>query len=325
MAVLRMSPVPIGVVSFAVSAGFVGLLASKRISQGVLDMPNARSLHTRCVPRTGGVGLLAAAAVTWLLFGEDSYLPLLVAAAALAAVSFVDDIRGLPVGLRLAAHAAAALFVVLAHHGTPALLVPLAVLAIVWTTNLFNFMDGADGLAGGMAGLGFAGYAIAAHAAGDNGLAGLAAVLSGAAAGFLLWNFNPASIFLGDAGSIPLGFLAGWLGLAGWQSGSWPLWFPLLVFSPFIVDATVTLLKRLWRGERLPEAHREHYYQRLILAGWTHKRTALAAYALMAIVLVVALATRLAPSSFVAVMLALVAVAFGVGLRTIDRYTACND
>jgi UDP-N-acetylmuramyl pentapeptide phosphotransferase/UDP-N-acetylglucosamine-1-phosphate transferase len=87
---------------------------------------------------------------------------------------------------------------------------------------------------------------------------------------------------MGDAGSIPLGFLAGALGLQGWHQGLWPLWFPLAVFAPFIADASVTLLRRLLRRERVWQAHRSHYYQRVILLGWSHRRTALAEYGLMA-------------------------------------------
>lgn len=105
--------------------------------------------------------------------------------------------------------------------------------------------------------------------------------IAGAAIGFLACNFPPARVFMGDAGSVPLGFLAGAFGLAGWRAGIWPLWFPLLVFSPFIFDATVTLGRRLSRGERVWQAHRDHAYQRLILAGWSHRRLALTAWLLM--------------------------------------------
>jgi UDP-N-acetylmuramyl pentapeptide phosphotransferase/UDP-N-acetylglucosamine-1-phosphate transferase len=87
---------------------------------------------------------------------------------------------------------------------------------------------------------------------------------------------------MGDAGSIPLGFLAAALGLVGWQQGLWPLWFPLLVFSPFIVDASVTLARRVLRRERFWRAHKTHYYQRLVQLGWGHRDTALAEYLLMA-------------------------------------------
>ncbi|MGH8746214.1 MAG: glycosyl transferase, partial [Burkholderiales bacterium] len=100
-------------------------------------------------------------------------------------------------------------------------------------------------------------------------------------AAFLVRNFPPARIFMGDVGSVPLGFLAGALGLIGWNDGVWPLWFPLLVFAPFVCDATLTLLKRLARGERVWQAHREHYYQRLVRMGFGHRGTALIEYAVM--------------------------------------------
>jgi UDP-N-acetylmuramyl pentapeptide phosphotransferase/UDP-N-acetylglucosamine-1-phosphate transferase len=99
---------------------------------------------------------------------------------------------------------------------------------------------------------------------------------------------------MGDSGSIPLGFLAGALGLLGTVRGTWPAWFPVLVFSPFIVDATLTLARRMVSGERFWRAHRGHYYQRLILAGWSQRRLALCAYALMLAAALSALAARAA-------------------------------
>ena len=155
-------------------------------------------------------------------------------------------------------------------------------LATMWVTNLYNFMDGSDGLAGGMALFGFGAYALAAWLAGDAVFVVVAASIAAAAAAFLVFNFPPAKVFMGDAGSIPLGFLAAALGILGWRAGHWPLWFPVLVFSPFIIDASVTLARRLLRGERVWRAHRSHYYQRLVQLGWGHRNTALAEYALMA-------------------------------------------
>src|SRR5207344_2645488 len=125
-------------------------------------------------------------------------------------------------------------------------------------------------------------YGLAAWLGGNVEIEVLAWSISAAAAGFLIFNFPPAKIFMGDVGSIPLGFLAGAIGVTGWQQGLWPLWFPLVVFAPFIVDATVTLARRVLRGEAVWQAHRSHYYQRIILTGWSHRRTALAEYALMA-------------------------------------------
>ncbi len=206
----------------------------------------------------------------------------MVLALLLAVVSFFDDLYGMPVSLRLTAHLAAATLLVwyaLSPTHTGSLL--LFLLAIAWTTNLFNFMDGADGLAGGMSVFGFGAYAAGAHLGGDVALAALSTALAAAAAAFLLFNFHPARIFLGDVGSIPLGFLAACLGIIGWRNDVWPLWFPLLAFGPFIGDATLTLLKRLFAGERVWRAHREHYYQRMIRMGMGHRQTAVVAYSAM--------------------------------------------
>jgi UDP-N-acetylmuramyl pentapeptide phosphotransferase/UDP-N-acetylglucosamine-1-phosphate transferase len=133
-----------------------------------------------------------------------------------------------------------------------------------------------------MAVIGFGTLALAAGVHGDVGLAALCASIAAAAAGFLCFNFPPARIFMGDSGSVPLGLLAASLGLVGVEGAVWPLWFPLLVFSPFIVDATVTLVRRALRGERVWQAHRSHYYQRMVRMGFGHRGTALLSYFLMA-------------------------------------------
>jgi hypothetical protein len=128
----------------------------------------------------------------------------------------------------------------------------------------------------------FAAYAAVAAAAGVTPLAMWSLSIAGASAGFLLFNFPPARVFLGDAGSVTIGFLAGAFGIWGWWAHAWPVWFPFLVSAPFFLDATVTILRRMMSGERFWRAHREHYYQRLIRSGWSHRRTVLHEYALMA-------------------------------------------
>ena len=167
------------------------------------------------------------------------------------------------------------------HSGLGVVEATLAILALVWMTNLFNFMDGSDGLAGGMAAIGFGALGIAAFHAGSLPLALAAVSISAASVGFIAHNFPPARVFLGDAGSVPLGFLAAALGLHGAVTGAWPAWFPVVAFSPFIVDASVTLARRMLRGEPFWRAHRTHYYQRLVLGGWTRRTLALRGYALM--------------------------------------------
>ena len=250
-----------------------------------LDLPNSRSLHVHPTPRVGGmgmvVGILGACLFSWGTLSVEIYA-IVGLALSLSIFSIFDDWRGLSVRVRFAAHilAGVAALWVLAPTGAVALWVVL-LFCIIWVTNLFNFMDGADGLAGGMAVIGFGVYAAAAVANGDGSLGVLAAMLAAASMGFLVFNFPPAKIFMGDAGSIPLGFLAASLGMYGWTTGVWPWTFPLLVFSPFLVDASLTLMRRGLRGERVWLAHREHYYQRLVRMGWSRRRLITAEYFLM--------------------------------------------
>ena len=251
----------------------------------VLDHPNERSLHQRPVSRIGGIGIAAGIAASVPFVTQMEWWPLWLAACFLVGISFLDDIISLPIIGRLLVHfvAAGGAAVGLLLNRTEVVLVLLAIVAIVWMTNLYNFMDGMDGLAGGMALFGFGFYALAGVLNGHLPFAVTNAAIAASAGAFLLFNFHPARIFMGDAGSTLFGFLAASLGLVGWQLGIWTLWFPGLVFSPFIVDATVTLARRLLRGEKFWRPHREHYYQRLVLSGWGHRRTVLAEYGVMAL------------------------------------------
>jgi UDP-N-acetylmuramyl pentapeptide phosphotransferase/UDP-N-acetylglucosamine-1-phosphate transferase len=266
----------------------------------ILDHPNDRSLHRAPVPRTGGVGLVAAslsvlAALTPIMGLSDQAPWIALAVLTVGATSLVDDRGHVPAQYRLAAQlTAAALFFVAGLRwevlGLPGLPLPLPgwlafglTLALVtWLTNLYNFMDGMDGLAGGMAVFGFGALAVFGLHGGAWGYALVCGVISAAAAGFLVHNLPRAGIFLGDLGSALLGLCAAGLILAGAQRSLFPLWAGLLVFSPFIVDATWTLANRAARAEAVWRAHREHHYQRLILAGWPTRKTLLWAYVLMA-------------------------------------------
>ena len=278
--------------AFVVSLACLWILLNSRLRRFLLDRPNERSLHARPVPRSGGIAV-AAGTVAGLALAPQPPLAAFVLAAALAILSFADDALPLPTLLRLAAHLAAAAALVGLLFGAGDLLkYALLSLAVAWYANLYNFMDGSDGLAGGMALIGFGAYAWAAIESGDAGLANAGAVLAAASLAFLLYNFHPARLFMGDVGSIPLGFLAGALGLLGWRDGVWPLWFPVLVFAPFVCDATLTLLRRLVRRERIWQAHRDHYYQRLVRMGFGHRGTAWIEYAAMAGCAVVALLAR---------------------------------
>ncbi|UCH47842.1 MAG: glycosyltransferase family 4 protein [Betaproteobacteria bacterium] len=280
-------------IAFATSfATMVLLLRTGLAGRLAIDVPNDRSLHASPVPRVGGIAVVAGILVALLLLDLTLYAVPVAIVAMLAVVSFVDDRHSLPIAGRLVVHVIAALSWLL--YGTDYVLnwtlVPV-VLVIAWTINLYNFMDGTDGLAGGMAVSGFGIFAFAAWQAGDPNLALMAVAASAASAAFLIFNFPPARCFMGDAGSVPLGFLAAAIGSKGWIDGAWPVWFPFMVFSPFIVDATITLFRRVFSGARFWKPHRDHYYQRVVQMGWTHRRLALAEYMLMLCVGVSALVT----------------------------------
>ncbi len=265
---------------------FLLLWLIKGKASWALDYPNSRSLHSVPVPRIGGLGLLLGVMVTWFLFSVALPLALWIGIVLLVLVSLVDDIWHAPVWCRLliqsmVAAGFAGIFLLASYGWTVVLLVSVA---IIWMSNLYNFMDGSDGLAGGMTLIGFGYYGLFALLAGNYEFAMVNFSIAAAAVAFLYHNFYPARVFLGDVGAIPLGFLAAALGVLGWFDGLWSLWLPILVFSPFIVDATVTLTKRLIRGEKIWHAHREHYYQRMVQTGFGHRNTALSAYVLMLMV-----------------------------------------
>lgn len=308
-----LAPLVAGGVAFFV----VRLMTESERLRLPLDRPNERSLHSTPTPRTGGIGVLA---------GIAAMLPLLPSLALpaggallLAGVSFLDDWKSLPAGLRLLAHfAVAAAFALVALPGLGAVTLAALVVATVWMTNLYNFMDGSDGLAGGMALFGFGAYGVAAGLAGADALSLGSFGVALAAAAFLRFNFPPARIFMGDVGSVPLGFLAAAFGALGWKSGAWPAWFPALVFSPFVVDASVTLTRRLLRGEKVWLPHRTHYYQRLVQLGYGHLGTVRLEYGAMAIA--GTLAVLAARGHLPAVpVLASAAIAYGAAMLAIDR------
>jgi UDP-N-acetylmuramyl pentapeptide phosphotransferase/UDP-N-acetylglucosamine-1-phosphate transferase len=275
----------------AVSAWVLGLALRGPIARRMLDHPNHRSLHATPTPRIGGLGVLVGLAVPLAVVRPELPIGLWIGLALLVAVSVADDLGGVSAALRLPLHVgAAAIACAAVAPDLPPAWLAVTALAAAWAINLYNFMDGLDGLAGGQAVFGFGAYALAALRADDAALALAAAAVAGAALGFLRFNFPPARVFMGDAGSTALGLLAAVLGVAGVVQGAWPWWFPPAAFLPFVVDASLTLALRIAGGQRFWEAHREHAYQRLNLMGLGHLRTALAYYVLMGASAAVALA-----------------------------------
>ena len=269
------------------------LLIGALTRRQILDHPNHRSSHDRPTPRGGGLAVVAAVVAGWgaaFALGQapSALLWPLVAAGGLAVVSFLDDLYGLGARLRLLAQSAA---VALGLWGVPGhglfgefLPAPVdwVVTAVIWLwfINLFNFMDGIDGISGVETVVIAGGLAGAAYALGGTAMAGLfvpALVVVAAAAGFLRWNWHPARIFLGDVGSVPLGYLLGWLAIAaaGLENVGGPIWTACLILPLYyFVDATVTLFRRLARGANIFEAHREHFYQQAVMAGRRHDQVA---------------------------------------------------
>ncbi len=287
--------------AFAMAALASQFLArSPRLLRGMIDEPNARSLHTGAIPRTGGFALLAGLATAGLLAptglypaGADTWI--LLALLPVAAISLLDDGGEVRPRYRLAFHLGAGVLLMAGGLGWSRLDLPgltlnlgtilavcLTLLLVVWMINLYNFMDGMDGLAGGMAIFGFGALATLGWRGDELAYALTCASIAATAGGFLTANFPPARLFLGDLGSTSLGLLAAALALQGSALGLFPLWVAGLAFSPFILDATATLVRRAFRGDRLWQAHRSHHYQRLVLAGWSHRRVMLRAWTLMA-------------------------------------------
>lgn len=276
--------VTIAGVAFLVSAALVPLVVRFAVGRQMLDMPNLRSSHEVPTPRLGGIAIVCGAwlgllAGTALYEAGQALWPLLVAATVVGAAGLADDLGGLSLGPRAAAQTlvAAALLLsfpppLLAQSAGIArfALFALGVFWVVGLVNAFNFMDGIDGIVGGVALVNLAFVAVIA------GGYGVFFALAGGVAGFLLWNVNPASIFLGDVGSYFVGFVlaAGVLYLPAPEGGALAgIVVCAAVFAPFLLDTTYTLISRWRAGKDVLSAHREHIYQRITPTAAVHRRT----------------------------------------------------
>ena len=275
-------------IALLVSALLSWWLAQARGRWQVLDTPNDRSLHSQLIPRTGGIAILlgsTAGIVTlrvWQNYDVAGW-PLYTVVVIQAIIAMADDRHTLGAGLRLLVQIGVVAFL-LYHYRPEDLGMPLmliALLFLVWMINLYNFMDGMDGFAAGMAIFGFGTFTALGWQTGQVEFAQGCAILVAASTGFLLFNFPPARLFMGDVGSTILGLLAGVVILEAHLNDILPFWLGILVFSPFIVDASVTLSRRILRRESFWLPHKSHYYQRLVESGWGHRRTVLAEYGLM--------------------------------------------
>ncbi len=278
---------------FVAAAAFTATLAATGAIQwilrrrAILDHPNERSSHSTPTPKGAGIAVIGCltpllVVLLWSIPVAGVTTDIIFAALALAALSWFDDLKGLNPLIRLLAQIAAVGFVlsltwdtsVTANGYFGGLLgggwdAAVAGLLWVWFINLFNFMDGIDGIAGvetAAIGIGAAVVVAIAGLAPLFGLFGIA--MAAAAVGFLYWNWHPAKIFLGDVGSVPLGFLLGWLLLQLAAAGQWA---PAIILPLYyLADATITLVRRGMRGEKVWQAHRQHFYQRAVVRGLSH-------------------------------------------------------
>lgn len=284
------------------SAGLIWPIRRWLLRLRLLDLPEARRSHAAPTPRGGGVAIVAALTLSWLLWPQlyPAGWQIMALVLMMAAVGWLEDRHVLPPGPRLALQVAATAGLIALVGGIESVAVfghPISAvwlwsllggIAVVWLINLYNFMDGSDGLAAGQgvwAGLVSAGLFQLA----DQGeLALLAMAAAGAWGGFLVWNRPPARIFMGDSGSLPLGALVGAMAVFGAVSGAISIWTSFMISSLFVVDATATLVARFRRGERWYTAHRQHAYQRLLDLGFSHGRV-LGGYMLVNVLVVLPL------------------------------------
>lgn len=288
-------------------AGLLATLFSWLIVWGVrwystrgalLDLPNERSSHTRPTPRGGGLGIVVVTLVgAALLAGQQPSLwGYIIAAGLIAAVSWVDDVRSLSNRVRFGTHLLGAVLVVITggwieqmHFPLVGIIslgwfgLPLTLFWLVGMTNIYNFMDGIDGIAGSQAIVAGAGYSFLGWLVNNEVLTWLGLVVAAASLGFLLHNWSPAKIFMGDVGSAFLGFTFGWLGIIATRTDATLAVPMVLLLWAFLFDAGFTLIRRLQRRENIFAAHRTHLYQRMVIAGHPHARVTLL-YTLLALV-----------------------------------------
>lgn len=280
----------VAAVAFLLAAAITFMVRQYALRTNLLDHPNARSSHVRATPRGGGLSIVIAALLgtvaLWSLgwIGGDVCIALVVGGGMIAGVGFIDDRKGVPVRIRLLVHLSAALLAVLLLGGFTrvemgqSLLHPgiggtiFMTFGVVWSTNLFNFMDGIDGLAGTQAVTMLAGMGVVALVSGaPGGSFSLIWLFAAATLGFLVWNWPPASIFMGDVGSGFLGYVIAVIALVDGRDSLASLTGWLILGGPFILDATFTLFRRVARGEKASEAHRSHAYQWLSRRWKSHR------------------------------------------------------
>jgi Fuc2NAc and GlcNAc transferase len=269
----------LGLAAAIAVAAMTGAVRHLAIRHELIDVPNQRSSHETPTPRGGGLAIVVGVVVAWAVavflgpVAAEAVFVLSSAGLIVAVVGLVDDRAHVAARWRLLVHLVAACIVTLWSGGLTHVVlqgqvielgwggVVLALLGIIWMTNLFNFMDGIDGIAGAESSSVALGAAGLLWLSGHHGEASVLAIVGAASLGFLAWNWPPAKIFMGDVGSSFLGFVLGAIAIVTHAQGSLDIWAWLVMLGVFVVDATLTLARRVIRGERFYDAHRSHAYQ----------------------------------------------------------------
>lgn len=316
--------------AFLASLVLTELVRRYAIRRSILDIPVARSSHTQPTPRGGGLAIALVTLGGISLIGLLGIVPGNVAiglaggGAIVAWIGWMDDRKELYASIRLLVHLIGAIWFLGWTGGVPRLTIGhyiielgifgslFAAVLIVWFVNLYNFMDGIDGLAGGEAVLAGAIGAGLLLMAGRADLALIALCVAAASAGFLVWNWAPAKIFMGDAGSGMLGFVFIGLALASEAAVAVPLVAWAILLGVFVYDATITLLRRMLRGEKWREGHRLHAYQRAIRIAGGHGRVSTAMLLMtVALGIVAGWATFVPDQQFLAIVVSLALLSIG--------------
>lgn len=337
--------IPLWVALGVLAGAGVAALEKWALHRSILDIPNARSSHDRPTPRGGGLAVIIAIALGWVaveLWVIPSGLPwaLPAAVALVAGISWLDDLRGVSNKMRFLTHALAAAVVLwnigywtqfaLPGIGTVSLGLLGAVVSLVWIlglTNAYNFMDGIDGIAGWqavVAGLGWMYIGVVINSPWTIATGGIVAAATGA---FLLFNWSPARIFMGDVGSAPIGFLFAALPFVAMTRATpemamrLPVAAVLLVW-PFVFDSVFTFIRRLRNGENVFAAHRSHLYQRLTIANWSHRSVSTLFAGLGAVGFLAAAAWLTGPfllGTFAVALIIVAAVSLVLGVERVEK------
>jgi UDP-GlcNAc:undecaprenyl-phosphate GlcNAc-1-phosphate transferase len=328
-------PIVCALVAAAVVLAVTPLTARLAVAAGAVDQPSDRRIHRVATPRLGGLALLAGFLVPALYYlpEDQATRGLILGAVLICLLGMVDDIWGLSPSLKLVGQVACAAVPVSAgltidHVTLPFLGVgdlgaaqyPVSILWFVAIVNMINFTDGMDGLAAGITGIGATAFAVIAASLGRADPAILAASLAGACVAFLVFNFHPARVFMGDSGSMLLGFLIAGVSISGVlkTTATVAVLLPLIILAIPILDTGFVIMRRLKHGLPIYSADKSHFHHRFFAIGWGQRRTVLALYAWCVLMAGIALLMRFVPYSdggdLQPLGTAIIALALAVGL-----------